>query len=65
MNSYEKLIKALEIFNKYDHPGKYVSAEHDELFAGPEASVVSPEDLATLDELGWRPSEYGGFQSFT
>ena len=62
MNAYEKLIAALQIFNKYGH-SKFLSAEHDEIFAGPEPSDVSAEDIAELEKLGWRAGE-SGFSSF-
>lgn len=55
MNEYEKLRKALDIFAKYEHR-PWLSAEHDELFAGPDPSVVSAEDIEALDQLGWSVS---------
>lgn len=58
MNPYENFIAALTIFNKYEH-SKFLSAEHDEIFAGPPFAAVSAEDLAELERLGWRQDDYG------
>lgn len=61
---YKNLIEALTIFSKYQHR-EGVSAEHDILYAGPSPADVSEKDLATLEELGWHPSdEYDGFYAF-
>lgn len=61
---YEEFSKALSIFDKYDH-FKSVSAEHDEIYAGPSPSKVSPEDISELDKLGWHPvEEYDCFRKF-
>lgn len=60
--------EAFLIFAKYAGSVKWqnFSAEHDEVWSGPEdASVVSAEDLARLEELGWYvDEEYGGFRAF-
>lgn len=65
MPTYAKWIEAFQIFAKYDPEGTDVAAEHDEMWAGPDPSVVSPEDKARLEELGWRDYEDGnGFHAF-
>lgn len=61
--TYDDLIKAFEIFKKYPHSG-YVSAEHDEVYSGPDPAVVSDEDKAALEELGWNDYGDGCFHSF-
>ena len=45
--------EAFAIFAKYE--GQGVCAEHDEIDAGPDPSVVSEVDKKRLLELGWRP----------
>lgn len=52
--SYQPYIEAFQIFNKYDH-FKQVSAEHDEIYAGPSPDVLNKEDLEKIIELGWLP----------
>ena len=56
--------KAIEIWRKYEvtEPGPdrtmfLYGAEHDEVFGGPNPTVVSAEDIAALDVLGWFPDE--------
>lgn len=49
--SYKEIIEAFQIFDKYPNDGE-LSAEHDELFAGP-GLKVSEEDEKRLNELGW------------
>lgn len=62
---YTEYVEAFTIFDKYRDSAypPSVSAEHDELFAGPPAWVVSMEDLAALEKLHWIPSEEG-FHTF-
>ena len=61
----EDLIKALQIFLKYGNPDYPTSCSHDELFVKIESEKVSEEDLKTLEELGFYPSDDGyGFYSF-
>lgn len=64
MTTYQELIRAFEIFGKYEFP-QGVQAEHDEMWAGPDADTVSAEDVAELETLGWTPAEEGGFHHFT
>lgn len=60
--------EAFLIMSKYggSETGYGLTAEHDEMWAGPaDTSVVSADDLARLQELGWTPDEeYGGFHRF-
>jgi hypothetical protein len=60
----EDLIKALQILLKYGNPDYPTNCSHDELHVAIDPSLVSEEDLATLDELGFFPNEYDGFSSF-
>lgn len=60
---YSKFIEALTIFQKYDH-WQNLSAEHDEVYAGPSPEVVSAEDLARLEELGWHEHDGSCFMRF-
>ncbi len=59
--------EAFAIFAKYAPAcSKYndVSAEHDEIWAGPDADEVSAEDVERLNELGWYEHEFGSFHRF-
>ena len=61
--SLSKLVEALNIFLKYgdvDHP---TYCEHDVLMICVDPSVVSEEDIQTLDELGFFVSD-DCFKSF-
>jgi len=49
----EDLIKALQIFLKYDNPYNPTHCEHDCLHVMIDPSVVSEEDIASLEELGF------------
>lgn len=52
--------KSFEIFEKYPSGADgLAAAEHDEVFASIDISEVSPEDLATLKELGWGLDDWG------
>jgi hypothetical protein len=64
MGAYHDLARAFEIFGAY--PGiQSISAEHDEIYAGPDVGIVSPEHVAELERLGWLPCEYECFRRFT
>ena len=52
MSFYDKFIKALEIFRKYEHD-QFICAEHDEIYAGPDPTMMTDEDVEALEELGW------------
>lgn len=64
---YSELIEALTIFDKYYQEGSYgfLHAEHDEIWAGPDPSIVSDEDKEHLKELGWNNYDDGSFHKFT
>ena len=49
----EDLIKALQIFLKYENKMHPTYCEHDVLYVDIDPSVVSDEDKKTLDELGF------------
>jgi hypothetical protein len=47
--------ESFTIFAKYsDGSNDHTAAEHDEVFSGPDPDVVSREDVARLEALGWR-----------
>lgn len=50
------LIEALQIFLKYGNPYSPTHCEHDELMIIIDPAVVSKEDKAKLDKLGFYPS---------
>jgi len=60
---YSDFYNAFLIFGKYSDSG-FVYAEHDEVYAGPDASVVSDEDKQKLEELGWHVDENNVFYKF-
>jgi hypothetical protein len=49
----DKLIEALQILLKYDNPDYPTHCEHDELTVCVDPGLVSEEDIAKLDELGF------------
>jgi S-ribosylhomocysteine lyase LuxS involved in autoinducer biosynthesis len=59
-----KLQKALAIMNRDGKSGN-VFAEHDELFLWPNADSFSKEEVKTLERLGFRMNDEGGFECFT
>lgn len=61
---YRNIIKAFEIFERYDHEA-WVGAFHDELRAGPSPASVTVEDKNTLSELGWENYDDISFTYFT
>jgi hypothetical protein len=65
MSAYDKITRAFAVFAKYDHtPG--VAAEHDLIYAGPDPDEMSPDDVATVEALGWhREGEYECWGLFT
>ena len=61
----EDLIKALQIFLKYDNPSWPTHCEHDVMYiVGIEPDDVSDEDKAKLDELGFHVSDEGWGEVF-
>ncbi len=53
----EDLIKALQILLKYGNPHYPTNCEHDILVIDIDPTLVSPEDIIALDELGVYPNE--------
>jgi len=62
----EDLIKALQIFLKYDNPRFPTNCSHDQLWVDINPEKVSPEDIKILDDLGFFPDKdgFGGFESY-
>lgn len=63
----EDLIKALQIFLKYGNPRNPSHCEHDYFYIAIDNTLVSDEDKAELEKLGFFiDSEFGGegFGSF-
>lgn len=58
-----RLIQALQIFLKYGDVAYPTHCEHDELTVCVDPSLVSAEDKAALDELGFFESD-DCFKSF-
>lgn len=66
MNEYQHMARAMEIFASYDDDSASVSAEHDEIYAGPDPTVVSAEHIAELGQLDWHPvPDSNTFRMFT
>ncbi|GAB6901946.1 hypothetical protein [Kineosporia succinea] len=55
MTTFTEYAEAFAIFAKYQPQGSNVSAEHDEIWAGPAEGYgpISNEDQGRLRELGW------------
>lgn len=61
----EKLIKALQIFLKYGNPEHPTDCSHDYLYVDIDPGLVSQEDKAELEALGFIiDNDLGGFGSF-
>lgn len=63
--AWSDLFKALEIL--VAHRTSDISpfaCEHDELHVMADDTTCTPEELRTLDELGFTASKFGGFHSF-
>jgi len=58
------LIKAFQIFLKYDNPYNPTHCEHDELYVMIDPSEVSEEDIKELNKLGFFPNDVDGFSSY-
>ena len=56
MSKYEEITQAFAIFTRYEHEHG-VDAQHDIIYAGPDPDVMSPEDRAAVEALGWHPEE--------
>lgn len=57
----EDLIKALQIFLKYDNSRNPTHCEHDELTVNVNPSLVSEEDKVELEKLGFHSEEEDGY----
>ncbi len=55
MNAYQKMIRAMQIFDGYDHDRSYSLGSY-EIWAGPDPQRLSAADLAELETLGWSPA---------
>lgn len=64
-DTYAGWAESFGIFAKYQ-PDTYadIAAEHDEFWAGPNASMVSAEDRKRLEELGWMADDEGMFHRY-
>lgn len=58
------LIKALNIFLKYGDVDYPVSTDHDILYIHVAPGIVSEDDKAELDKLGFIADESGSFCSY-
>ncbi len=59
----ENLIKALQIFLKYDNPSYPTHCEHDVMYVCIDETLVSDEDKEELNRLGFFVDD-GGFKSY-
>jgi len=69
-NEWAEWAEAFTIFSKYPHTGEsndeLVSAQRDEVFAGPNPSIVDEVDRQRLQELGWDEEvEFECFHKYT
>ena len=55
MSYIDNFIKGMEILNKYK--GSDLSAEHDVVYAGPDAADIKVADAVELVNLGWHLDE--------
>ena len=61
----EDLIKALQIFLKYENKTNPTNCSHDYLYIDINPELISEEDVAELDKLGFFiDQELEGFGSF-
>jgi hypothetical protein len=60
----DDLIAALTILRKYGNPDSPTHCEHDQLNVMVDPALVSADDLAELERLGFEPDEDGTFYSF-
>lgn len=58
------LIEALQIFLKYGDPHYPTHCEHDVLMVCISPAIVSNEDTARLEGLGFTPDDTDGFSSY-
>ena len=63
--SWAEFAEAFTIFAKYGDGLRSTQAGHDEIFSGPYLEIVSVEDRARLEELGWMANdEFNCFHIF-
>jgi hypothetical protein len=60
----DDLIEALTIMRKYANPEQPTNCTHDLLWVNVDARLVSPADLARLEELHFTPDSEIGFYSY-
>lgn len=56
MITYDAMLESIQIFRKYASAGTDefpMHPAHDQFYAGPSPDVVSDEDIARLESLGW------------
>lgn len=63
MNTLEEIIAGLTLINTKSGRGKFITAEHDEIWSG-EIDDFTPEEIAQMEEWGWTVSEYESFHRF-
>lgn len=63
MNTLEQIIAGLTLINTKSSRGKFVSAEHDEIYSG-DIDDFTPEEIKQMEEWGWIISEYDSFNYF-
>lgn len=61
MSQASDIIKGLQIME--DKGDTWVSAEHDEIYAGTVENYTA-EEISELEALGWNVSEYESFRIF-
>jgi len=63
MTRIEQIVRGINILSKY--PDCDMAAEHDEIWFGPnDPDVVSEEDKAELETLGWYVYDGMGWKRF-
>ena len=60
----DDLIEALTILRKYGNPDLPTHCEHDILSVSIDPDLVSGEDQAILEDLGFHPGDYENFESY-
>lgn len=63
MSTLDGLIAGLTLINSKGNNGKFVSAEHDEIYSG-DIDDFTPEEIKQMEEWGWYPSEFESFLFF-
>lgn len=53
LTEYGRMARAFQIFDSYGTERQGVSAEHDQIWAGPDPADVTDEHIAELEQLGW------------